>query len=142
VQNIVKKNPEVPALMVSILIRRFPDETKTLSQDDLAKEMLAQTNEGKMLPKGTKLISAKLTKYESQPGILMIYSLTAARAGGTVVSTIMTHRLIYKNCFIDCSLTYGYLLGSKYELTEEQYKEFLELGILIGNSIILLDKYE
>jgi hypothetical protein len=112
-----------------------------ISNQDLSGFMLQETIS--KLETESKVLFAKTTKYDGEYGYIIGYQVITDRAGVSVLMINISHYIIYKNRVATVSCYYGVLQSiSDITATKECIKDFVTLSLLIGNSIVIKDKWQ
>ena len=128
---------------VAILnITPVPSNLRGLSEKELSEILFDPSQIESQLPKSSKLITAKPTTYDNEPGIFIYYVTQLSRSGVDLASLMVSHRFLYKNSTVDLTIAYSTLITpAQKNITQQQSDSFLGLALLMGNSIILPDNY-
>lgn len=124
--------------MCTIGIKDQPSSMKLFSEamftQETLKEMVA-------FDKGATFIKGEQTKYDGQPGAWVVYMTRSERAGLRAEIYVLQHMFLYsgKLIVLDCSV--GGLAGST-PAVEQEFTRYLPLFQLIGNSIVIQDKWK
>ncbi|MCJ7776843.1 MAG: hypothetical protein MUP16_00785 [Sedimentisphaerales bacterium] len=123
-----------------ILIKEQPSFLKLFSSEDISEAMFTQETLKEMIPEGATFIKGEQTKYDGQPGAWMVYMTHSERAGLRAEIYILQHMFLYsgKLIVLDCSV--GGLAGSG-ATVENEFARYLPLFQLLGNSIVIHDKW-
>ena len=125
------------------MILPVPSEFNELNNEDIVNILFNPDNANKMIPDESQLLYAKQTKYDGEPGMLYYFTTESSRAGIDYLSLNIWHYFLYKKHTISLSVNYSILMNSNTkEISQEESDAFVSLAIQMGNSIIILDKYE
>jgi len=124
-----------------ILIKDLPEDTKLFSEQELADTMFSSEGLKAMIPPGALFLKGEQTKYDGQPGAWILYSMLGTRAGFKVDVHVLQHALLYSGKLILLQCSIGGLPGNQ-RTTEELFSQYLTLFQLMGNSIVIHDKWE
>ena len=131
------------AKVATLSVTPLPSDFKDFSDKDIAENLFNPELAESMLPESSKLIVAKPTKYDGEPGILLYYITQLSRAGAEFTSLVVSHRFIYQHNTVDFTIAYSMLITyTQKHISQQQSDSFLGLAIQMGNSIILFDKYK
>jgi hypothetical protein len=123
--------------MCTIGIKDQPSSMKLFSEamftQETLKEMVA-------FDKGATFIKGEQTKYDGQPGAWVVYMTRSERAGLRAEIYVLQHMFLYsgKLIVLDCSV--GGLAGSG-ATVEQEFTRYLPLFQLLGNSIVIHNKW-
>ena len=120
----------------NIQINPLPEEVIDFSDSEIAEYLFSDELIKDSFPDG-KIIYSKQTKYERQPGQIVIYTQKVERAGMTINTLACVQRFIYKNCIVTINTFYT-LLKPNNENLESKLQSFLLLNTQIGNSIVIM----
>jgi len=124
-------------------ITPIPSDLKGFSDKEIAENLFDPKLIEGQLPEKSKIVAAKPTKYDGEPGIFLYYVLQMSNAGLNFASLMVSHRFLYQRATVDFTITYAILLTpTQKQLSQQQSDSFLGLAIQMGNSIILPDKYK
>ncbi|MDD5327841.1 MAG: hypothetical protein PHY02_08520 [Phycisphaerae bacterium] len=126
--------------MCIIAIKEQPSFMKLFSSDDISQAMFAQETLNELVPEGAIFIKGEPTKYEGQPGAWLIYISQAERAGLRAEMYILQQMFMYSGKLIVLECSVGGLVDSA-ATVEQEFTRYLPLFQLIGNSIVLHDKW-
>jgi len=127
--------------MCIIGIKDQPSFMKLFSSRDVSDAMFTQETLREIVPEGATFIKGEQTKYDGQPGAWMIYVEQGERAGARVESYILQHIFLYSGKLIAIECSIAGLAGSAARL-EQEFTRYLPLFQIIGNSIVIHDKWE
>ena len=131
------------AKVSTIMILPVPSEFNELNNEDIVNVLFNPELVEDTLPDSSQLLLAKPTEYDGESGILLYYVTQNSRTGVDFLSTIVLHKFLYKKHIISFSINYSILINSNTkEISQEESDAFVNLAIQMGNSIIILDKYE
>ena len=129
--------------VATIHISSLPSELKGFSDKEITEVFFDPDFSEEILPEKSKLIIAKPTEYDGEPGIFVYYLTQTSRAGLDFSGIVVSHRFFYQKAMVDISITYSVLISPTQEkISQQQCETFLKLAIQIGNSIVLPDKYK
>jgi len=113
-------------------------DTGSMSDDDFARDTLSAQPKD-LLPPGATLLNWAKTKYDGQPGYWISGSMKTERAGISAREYFLSHNFIYSGRIvsIQCAVI-GY--GDERDIYAA-FKHSLPIFILIGNSIVIHDKW-
>jgi hypothetical protein len=123
-----------------ILIKDLPSFMKLFSTEELSDEMFAQDALKEMIPEGATFIKGEQTKYDGQPGAWMTYMGRAERAGARTEMYILQHMFLYSGKLIMLQCAVVGFAGSG-ATVEQEFTRYLPLFQLLGNSIVIHDKW-
>ncbi len=123
-----------------ILIKDIPSFMELLSTEELSYEMFTQETLKQMVPEGATFVKGEQTKYDGQPGAWMIYVIQSQRAGLTVEIYMLQHMFLYSSKLILLQCGVAGLAGST-STAEQEFTRYLPIFQLIGNSIVIYDKW-
>lgn len=126
--------------MCIIVIKDQPSFMKLFSSEDISDVMFEQETLKEMIPENATFIKGEQTKYDGQPGAWMTYMTRAKRAGVTIEMYILQHMFLYSGKMIVLECSVGGLAGSAATVKQE-FTRYLPLFQLIGNSIVIHDKW-
>jgi hypothetical protein len=127
--------------MCIILIKDQPSFMKLFSSEDISDAMFSQEALKEIVPEGATFIKGEQTKYDGEPGAWMIYVSQSERAGIRAESYILQHMLLYSRKLIVLECGVGGLANSGSRVKEE-FTRYLPIFQLIGNSIVIQDKWK
>jgi hypothetical protein len=134
------------AYVCILQVNDLPMELQSFSETEISDVLFSAEMTEESLPSGMKMTISKRTEYDGQPGQVFAYTGQAERAGATVITSGVVQRFIYKMKIITVNVTYGLVpvTGVKYQMSEieDDVMRLPALAQLIGNSIVLMDKYE
>jgi len=126
---------------VLILIKDAPKILSLFSAEDIANELFSGDTLKEAIPPGGIYISGKSTKYDGQPGALIIFSIDLEQAGVTMKLYTLQHIFFYNGKIISVQCGVGGLGLTQEELYQE-FEEYIPLFGQIGNSIVIHDKWD
>jgi len=124
-----------------ILIKDLPSFMKLFSTGELYDEMFTQETLKEMIPESATFIKGEQTKYDGQPGAWMIYVTQSERAGLTAEIYTLQHMFLFSGKLIVLQCGVAGLAGSG-ATVENDFTRYLPLFQLLGNSIVIHDKWE
>jgi len=127
--------------MCIISIKDQPSFMKLFSSEHISDAMFSQEALKEIVPEGATFIKGERTKYEGQPGAWIIYVRQAERAGIRVESYILMHMFLYSGKLIGMECSVSALANSGAQV-EQEFTRYVPLFHLIGNSIIIHDKWK
>ena len=123
-----------------LLIKDQPSFMKLFSSEDISDAMFTQETLKEMIPEGATFIKGEPTKYDGQPGAWMIYVTQSERAGLRAEMYNLQHMFLYSGNLITLGCSVGGLAGSG-ATVENEFARYLPLFQLLGNSIVIHDKW-
>lgn len=127
-------------IVSNIQINKNPSELNSFSESEIADILFSDEVTEQSLP-NAKIIYSKRTKYEGQPGQILIYTQQVERSGMSMNSMTCIQRLIYKNYVVTINTIYSCTKpGITLQDFEKHSQAFLLFNSLLGNSLIL-NKY-
>ena len=146
--NIVQKfmrpaGKDLMSVMYLILIKNLPKEASRFSDNDiadLAKEMFSRENLQHLTPANSKLIQTKASTYDGQSGAITSFSQVQEKMGIKLLSYTVNHPFIYSHNIVQIQCYVAGLESQSGEL-EDLFTQYLPVFYQIGNSIVLLDKW-
>ncbi len=141
VQRFTSKSYDSKLAMCVINIDRVPAIVSILSDEDIAEVMFSDEAVSESLPQGSQIVSAKSTKYDGQPGLFIVYTYSAQRAGFDVKGYTAEHRFIYHKRYVSVSCSYSGT-DESFDVPgiEKELQAFQLLSQMIANSIVI-DKW-
>ncbi|MHC4158614.1 MAG: hypothetical protein ACYSSO_06000 [Planctomycetota bacterium] len=127
--------------MCLILIKDQPSFMKLFSSEDISDAMFTEETLKEIIPESATFIKGERTKYDGQPGAWMIYVTQLERAGLRAEMYILQHMFLYSGKMIVFECSVGGLAGSA-ATVEQEFARYLPLFQLLGNSIIIQDKWK
>lgn len=125
----------------TLWINDLPEESRLLSEQDLVDTIFSSEGIKSMVPQESLIRGVGRTKYDAQPGVWVIYFIRGERAGIKSHSFTLQHLLIYSGKLVSLQCSVGGLLGDN-RTVEAVFNEYLTLFRLMGNSIILYNKWD
>lgn len=119
----------------NIQINSMPEEMSYFSSSEIAEYLFSDELNKEAFP-DAKIIYSKNTKYEGQPGHILIYIQKVERAGVSLNMLACIQRFIYKNSTVAINTFYT-LTKPINDNLENKLQSFLLLNSQIGNSIVL-----
>jgi len=132
------------AKIALLFINDLPPELRKLSEKEIKALLFSKDMIQSFVPEGGKIIASRQTQYDGEDGALIYHTVNTPRAGVTIIGMSVIHLFIYKKKFIYISVSYSYpLMASSLqnEISAEESRQFLDLALRIGNSIIIMNKY-
>ncbi len=123
-----------------ILIKDMPSFMKLFSTEELSDEMFTQETLKEMIPESATFIKGEQTKYDGQSGAWMIYMTQSERAGLTAEIYTLQHMFLFSGKLIVLQCGVAGLAGSG-ATVENEFAQYLPLFQLMGNSIVIHDKW-
>ena len=123
-----------------ILIKEQPSFLKLFSSEDISEVMFTKETLKEMIPQGATFIKGEQTKYDGQPGAWMVYVTQSERAGIKMEMYNLQHMFLYSGKLITLGCSVGGLAGSG-ATVEQEFTRYLPLFQLLGNSIVIHDKW-
>lgn len=129
-------------LMAVISIKPLPKELMEFSDAEIGTWLLDPETVTEQLPGESDLIYATSTEYDGEPGLLFSYVSVQSRAGVDIVRLAYSHRILFMRNLIDLTISYSVpMVGDPQPLEQAESDSLLTLSLLMGNSIVLMDKY-
>jgi len=123
-----------------ILIKEQPSFLKHFSSEDISEVMFTQETLKEMIPEGAIFIKGEQTKYDGQPGAWMVYVTQSERAGLRAEMYNLQHMFLYSGKMISLGCSVGGFANAS-PTVEQEFTRYLPLFHLIGNSIVIHDKW-
>ena len=121
----------------------IPEEISFLSDEDLSAVLFDPEIASGSLPEGTTAFLVEATRYDGEPGVIMGYTLEAARAGVQISTLTFRHWFLYNRSTVDVQVTLVLsTVGTKPPPNETEVRLFTLLAIMIGNSLVIDDKWK
>jgi hypothetical protein len=124
-----------------LLIKDQPSFMKLFSSEDISDAMFTQETLKEIVPEGATFLKGENTKYDGQPGAWTIYMTQSERAGLRAESYILQHMFLYSGKLILVVCGVSGLANSGAQV-EQEFTRYLPLFQLIGNSIVIQDKWK
>jgi hypothetical protein len=124
-----------------ILIKDIPSFMKFFSSEDTSDEMFNQETLKEIVPEGADFIKGERTDYNGQPGAWMTYITRTEHAGMRAEIYTLQHMFMYSGKLIMLQCSIGGLAGSA-KAVEQEFARYLPLFQLIGNSVVIQDKWK
>lgn len=141
VQEFISETPDGQFLMQCMLmIKDQPSFIKFFSSEDISDVMFNEDVLKEIVPEGATFIKGDRTKYDGEPGAWLIYMIQSERAGLRAESYILQHMFFYSRKLIGLQCGVTGLPGSAARV-EQEFISYLPLFQLLGNSIIIQDKW-
>ncbi len=122
-------------------IRDLPVETKSFSEQEIADIMFSPDGLKNTVPDDMLFLKGEATKYDAQPGAWRIGSLIGTRAGLEFEGYTLQQMLIYSGKLVVLECSVGGLSKAG-NAPGALFSQYLPLFQLMGNSIIIHDKWE
>jgi hypothetical protein len=143
VQKFSEKRSDGLTRMAGLAIHHLPEEMALIPQDELYAELSSMKNPAQelkeMFPPNTRIMSASVTKYDGAPGLLCVYVMQAERAGCRLEMHTVQHMVFHKGKLLIFECSVGGLADSPG--IPSLFQESKRLFIMMGNSIVLQDKW-
>jgi len=123
-----------------ILIKDQPSFMKLFSSKALSDVMFTQETLKEMVPESATFIKGEQTKYDGQIGAWMTYIIRTERAGMRGEIYTLQHMFLYSGKLIMLQCAVGGLANSS-STVEQEFTRYLPLFQLLGNSIVIHDKW-
>jgi hypothetical protein len=136
VQKFIGKDDSGNSVQAMLLIMDVPFLGR-LTKDEMLKEESLRNLVKEM---GGTFQKSGTTKIESEPAAWVIFTQDIERVGMTVRTKNLMYLLMYKGKWIQLGCAIGGLLNDP--TTEARFNEYLPVFQLIGNSVILPDKWK
>ena len=142
VQNFVAPRGSNDTLMAVLSVSPVPAELRGFSDYEIGEWLLDPANLEEMLPAGANVISAVRTSYDGEPGLLFSYIMLQSRAGVELVTVLHSQWFVYRRNTVDFTVSYAIpMVGSPRPLEQSEADALAILAMLLGNTIVLMDKY-
>ena len=123
-----------------ILIKDQPYFMKLFSSKGISDVMFTQETLKEMVPESATFIKGEQTKYDGEIGAWMTYIIRTERAGMRGEIYTLQHLFLYSGKLIMLQCGVGGLASSGASV-EQEFTRYLPLFQLIGNSIVINDKW-
>ncbi len=140
VQKFVGNPGNGPAVLIVLTVTKIPFGALVSDQD--LTQVLYDDPEGQ-LPEGSTMLWSQQTEYDGQPGLMLMSMQKAQRSGISLTMFSVNHYVVYKGRLILVMCSYGGADTVFVNIAdpEQEMIYFSLLATLIGNSIILMDKW-
>ena len=143
VQKFSEKRSDGLTRMAGLAIHHLPEEMARIPQDELYAELSSMGNPAQelkeMFPPNARIMSASVTKYDGAPGLLCVYVMQRERAGFRFEMHTVQHMVFHRGKLLLFECSVGGLAGSTG--IPSLFQESQRLFIMMGNSIVLQDKW-
>ena len=126
--------------MCLIVVKDLPDMMKQFSSKELSEQMFTEEGLKEMVSQSGIFIKGEQTKYDAEPGAWIIFVTRMERAGATIETYYLQHMFIYSGKLVLLQCGVGGLIGSGVK-AEQEFTRYLPLFQLLGNSIVIHDKW-
>lgn len=124
-----------------IMIKEQPDIVKLFSTQELSELIFSPETLKDIIPPGAEFLKGETTKYDAQPGAWVIYVMKAERAGFNTETYTLQQMCIYSGKLIILQCGIAGFAGNN-EQVKKLFSEYLQLFQLMGNSLIIHDKWK
>ncbi len=138
---------EVPGSGYSstIQLNVIPKEYFYLNESETAEILFDDFITQQTIPEEMEILSIVDTKYDGQPGQMIVIFGTLNRSGIELLTAMIMHRIIYEKNLITIMIGYSFIPTNsnleQFGEVQEDLKYFTTLAKLIGNSIIIRNKW-
>ena len=123
-----------------ILIKDQSSFMALLPSKDISDAMFTPENLKGIIPEGATFIKGEQAKYDGQPGAWMTYKIQTERAGLRAEIYTLNHMFLYSGKLVTLQCGVAGLADSA-ATVENEFARYLPLFQLIGNSIVIHDKW-
>lgn len=131
-------------VVIAVLnITQIPDIMSIFDDDEIVEILFSDENIKSFVPQNSEILLSKPTNYDGEPGYIIYLMSVNSQAGMDILSLMCFHLIYYKKATIAFVISYSIIPSiSQKEISKEDIDAFIGLSLLMGNSIILIDKYE
>jgi len=126
--------------MCLLIVKDLPASMKQFTSKELSDQMFTQESLKETVPEGAIFIKGERTKYDDEPGAWMIFVTRTERAGARMETYCLQHMFIYSGTLVLLQCHIGGPPGSG-ATVENEFARYLPLSQLLGNSIVIHDKW-